>query len=178
MLADEVESDTGAIAVFVALLIPVLLIFTAFAVDISRWYVEMQRLQKTVDAAALAGAPFMPEAITGTDVASDAARKAITQNGFDPGPAVIQVGERPSQLRVTLSSTVSNAFASLIGKPTTLITRSAVGEFSGPAPLWQPVQRPWQRAVGHQLVHQRPSAVECRTQLRQLSAVLVHHGRS
>ena len=134
-------------SVFVALLVPVMLIFTALAVDLSTWYVHMQRLQKTVDAAALAAAPFMPEALSGTDKASMAAKKLITANGMDPATATIQQGARPSQVRVTMSSTVRNAFASLIGLNTTTITRTAVGEFSGPAPMGSPCNvhgnEPW-----------------------------------
>ena len=42
------------------LMLPVLMIFAAIAVDISRWYVELQRLQRAADAGALAAAPFMP----------------------------------------------------------------------------------------------------------------------
>ncbi len=153
---DEVRSgDSGAIAVFVALLIPVLLVFTAFAVDISRWYVEMQRLQKAVDAGSLAAAPFMPESLINNlpnqsgpyDKATGAARELVTKNGFPGIRAEVLQGERPSQVRVTLSSTVDNAFASLIGINTTTITRTALAEFSGPAPLGSPCNvhgnEPW-----------------------------------
>ena len=144
-------SERGAIAVFVALMVPVVLIFTAFAVDVSRWYVEMQRLQKTVDAAALAAAPFMPEKIdkaTKADKASKAAIDLVNRNGYVGSTAVIDdAGLRPTQVRVSLSYVVPNAFASLIGIPSTTITRTAVGEFSGPAPLGSPCNvhgnEPW-----------------------------------
>lgn len=150
--------DDGAVAILVALLLPALLILTAFAVDISRWYVEMQRLQKTVDAAALAAAPFMPETLVdnlenqGTistwDKATAAARDLVTRNGFDGRKAKVENAARPSQVRVTLSSNVTNVFASIIGINTTAISRTAVGEFSGPAPLGSPCNvhgnEPWE----------------------------------
>ena len=62
----RVSHDSGAVAVYVALMLPILLIFTAIAVDISRWYVELQRVQRAADAGALAAAPFMPSNLAST----------------------------------------------------------------------------------------------------------------
>lgn len=135
----ENSQEQGVVAVWVAILAPVLLIVAAFAVDISVWYVELQRLQKTVDAAALAGAPFMPEdlAVAGNP-ATAAAEDHITRNGYDPNDAIIEEGDRTSQIRVTLSSTVDNGLATIIGIPTTTLSRTAVADFTGPAPLGNP----------------------------------------
>jgi Flp pilus assembly protein TadG len=147
--------ERGAIAILVALMLPMLLLLTAFAVDITRWYVEMQRLQRAADAAALAAAPFMPESLQNNlenqpapwDRATAAARDLVTRNGFTGSTARVETGIRPSQVRVTLNSTVNNVFASIIGLNTTGITRSAVAEFSGPAPLGSPCNvhgnEPW-----------------------------------
>ena len=44
----------------------------------------------------------------------------------------------PTQIRVTLESEVPNGFGGLLGVPATVITRTAVGEFNGPAPLGSP----------------------------------------
>jgi Flp pilus assembly protein TadG len=148
------HQERGAVAVIVAILAAVLLGFAAFAVDISRWYVEMQRLQKTVDAAALAAAPYMPEVLTGSDKASTAAKDLVARNGYDPSTATIEQGDRPTQVRVTLSSTVDNGFADVftVINPssdfdTTTLTRTAVADFSGPAPLGSPCNvhgnEPW-----------------------------------
>lgn len=150
--------DGGAIAIIVALVSVVLLGFAAFAVDISRWYVELQRLQKTADAAALAAAPYMPETLSDNappfDKATTAARELIAKNGYDPDQAVIEQGDRPTRVRVTLQTTVDNAFArvfSLINPTsdfnTSTLTRTAVGDFAGPAPLGSPCNvhgnEPW-----------------------------------
>ena len=53
-------SDRGAVAILVAVLVPVLILLTAVAVDIGRWYVEAARVQKAADAAALGGVTYMP----------------------------------------------------------------------------------------------------------------------
>ena len=131
--------DHGFVAIITALLAITLLGLAAIAVDISRWYVEGARLQNAVDAAALAGAPSLPGK---PDEASAAAREFAEKNGFtidgvdvtyEDGP-----GSRPSQLRVTMSSSVSNAFGAALGVPTTRITRTAVAEYAGPAPMGSP----------------------------------------
>lgn len=132
------HAEAGAVAVYVALMVPVLLVFTAFAVDITRWYVELQRLQKTVDAAALAAAPFMPDPLGTGSPAVAAARALVTSNGYTGADALVSPGPRRTAVEVTLSETVDNGIASIFGIPTTTLTRSAVGEFTGPAPLGSP----------------------------------------
>ena len=57
---ERARDDSGLIAVWFAVLVPVLFAFAAFAVDVSRWYVETERMQKAADAAALAGVVYMP----------------------------------------------------------------------------------------------------------------------
>lgn len=130
--------ERGAAAVYAVIMLPVLLVFAALAVDVANWYVELQKLQKTVDAAALAAAPYMPVGINGSDPASLAAQNYITRNGYNAADAVITVGDRPSKVRVTLSSTVTNGLAGLAGLPTTTLTRTSVADFSRPAPLGSP----------------------------------------
>ncbi len=130
--------EAGVVAIYVAILTPVLLIVAAFAVDVSRWYVELQRLQKTVDAAALAAAPFMPDDLGGSSRAVAAARALVVSNGFDPATMVVSQGPRRTAVEVQLSSTVQNGLATAIAIDETTLTRSATGEFTGPAPLGSP----------------------------------------
>lgn len=130
--------DTGAIATLVVLLIPVLLLFTMIAVDVSRWYLELQRLQRAADAAALAGAPFMPDALGPASNAVSAAQAAGQRNGVTIAASDLQQGARSSQLRVTARGSVANSFAGMIGINTTSLARSAVAEFTGPAPMGSP----------------------------------------
>ena len=44
----------------------------------------------------------------------------------------------PTRLQVTVSQTVDNIFASLLGVPKTTITRTAVADYAGPVPLGSP----------------------------------------
>lgn len=131
-------TDAGAIALIVALLAPVLLAFCALAVDVARWYVESERIQKAADAAANAGVVYLPQdfaqaKITALDVAA--------RNGYVPSSTVtitVEPADRPSQLRVTVTSTVANAFAATFGMPRTTVSRTAVSDYSGPVAMGSP----------------------------------------
>jgi Flp pilus assembly protein TadG len=138
-LRRRLSGDEGIVAIWTAMLAVVLFGMAAFAVDIARWYVEGERLQKSVDAAALAGAVYLP----GDGSTADANALALAEkNGWTvDGNLVTFVpgrGARPSQMRVTMSSQVSNAFAGLLGFPTTTVTRTAVAEYAGPVPMGSP----------------------------------------
>jgi len=141
-LLDRVRSgggaDAGAIAIIVAILAPVLLMFAAFAVDVARWYVEGERVQKVADAASLAGVVYMPQDFA---TAKSTALTVASRNGYANGGTItvtVAPGTRPSQLKVTVSSVVKNAFATIMGMPTTTVARTAVADYNGPAPMGSP----------------------------------------
>jgi Flp pilus assembly protein TadG len=137
-LRESTASDSGAVAVMVAILAPVFLMFAAFSVDVARWYVEGERIQKTADAAALAGAVYLPQDMS---AARNAALSVASKNGYAPSSKVtitVEQGSRPSQLKVTISSRITNAFATVAGFDDTTITRVAVSDYNGPAPMGSP----------------------------------------
>ena len=76
------REEAGAILVYVALIIPVLFAAAAISVDVARWYVEVQRVQRAADAAALAAAPFVPGPIAVGSRAYNEAEALIEANGF------------------------------------------------------------------------------------------------
>ncbi len=132
------RDDSGAVAVLVAILFPVLFGIAAFAVDVARWYVEGERVQKVADAAALAGVVYMPQDFT---TAKTTALAVAAKNGYANGGDIqvtVAQGPRPSQLQVTVSNVITNSFAFLIGQPTTLIARTAISDYTGPAPMGSP----------------------------------------
>jgi len=111
----------------------------AFGVDTARWYVEMQRVQSAADAAALAGVPYLPYDMPN---ATAKAKEVAKRNGFDDAAANVEVvvtkGTLGSQLKVTISSTIENQFGQMIGVPLKRVTRSAVADYKGPAPMGSP----------------------------------------
>ena len=110
----------------------------ALGVDTARWYVESEQLQKAADAASLAGVVYMPGDLARARVAALATAE---RNGFaNSGTTTVTVAEgpQPSQLVVTISSRVSNAFAASFGSPTTTLSRAATADYTAPAPMGSP----------------------------------------
>ncbi|SEC43188.1 Putative Flp pilus-assembly TadE/G-like [Nocardioides exalbidus] len=133
------RDEAGAVAILIAMFFAfIALPVGALAVDMSRIYVELQRLQAAADAAATAGVTYMPDDF---DSAKARALAIAEDNGFpNSGTSSVSVvmGDKPTQLKVTVSSTVSNAFAKGIGVPNSTVSRYAVADFNGPAPMGSP----------------------------------------
>jgi Flp pilus assembly protein TadG len=131
--------EAGYAAVLVALLVATIFLpLTALAVDVSRWYVEIQRVQAAADAAATAGVTYLPADF---DSAEDTAISVSARNGYPNSgqtAVVVEVGEKPTQLKVTVSSRISNSFAGYFNQGFTNISRSAVADYNGPAPMGSP----------------------------------------
>ncbi|CAA9379827.1 MAG: hypothetical protein AVDCRST_MAG47-2064 [uncultured Nocardioidaceae bacterium] len=143
-LRDRVRSrrrdEAGYVTVVISILIPALFIgLAATAVDTSRWYLEGERIQKAADAAAMAGVPYLPQDMTN---ARTRALEVAKRNGYDDASpdvtVTVEQGDRTTQLRVTISSSIANQFGQIIGVSSTSITRTAVADFTGPAPMGSP----------------------------------------
>lgn len=129
----------GYVAILAAVFTAALMMpLCAVSVDVSVWYVEVQRVQNAADAAATAGVTYLPD-----DFAS-AKATAITvagRNGYpNSGSSTVSVsiGDKPTQLVVTIDSTIKNAFGSAIGINTETIERSATADFNGPVLMGSP----------------------------------------
>ncbi|MDP4015079.1 MAG: TadE/TadG family type IV pilus assembly protein [Candidatus Nanopelagicales bacterium] len=140
------DSD-GVVAVWFALLVVVLFGMAAIAVDFSRWYVESERLQKTADAAALAGAASLPgDPPTADRIGRDIARANLPALNGGSATYSSQLGRRPTQLKVTITRRFDNFFAGLLGLTETTVTRDATAEYAGPLPMGSPCN-----VLGHKL---------------------------
>src|SRR5690606_10178125 len=119
----SVRDEVGATAVVVALFFSfIALPLSAVGIDLARLYVEIQRVQAAADAAATAGVTFMPD-----DFAAARARaiEVAEDNGYPnsgTSTVAVSVGERPTQLKVTVSSTVDNVFAKTFGVSTSTMS--------------------------------------------------------
>ncbi|WP_372736240.1 pilus assembly protein TadG-related protein [Nocardioides sp.] len=129
----------GYAALMVAMLAAVVLLpVTAMAVDVARWYVELERVQTAADAAATAGVTYMPDDFAS---AKATAIEVAGRNGYPNSgnsTVVVEQTTKPSQIKVTVSMTVGNAFGASFGSPFTTVSRSAVADFNGPAPMGSP----------------------------------------
>jgi Flp pilus assembly protein TadG len=133
------RAEDGYVAIVAALLISsVLMAVAAIGVDVARWYVEAERVQTAADAAAMAGVIFLPDNLPR---ATETARRSAALNGYEHlGNATVTVefGERRSQLRVTVTTEVDNQFGAAVGVDTATISRSAVADYTSPAPMGSP----------------------------------------
>jgi hypothetical protein len=133
------RDEHGAVAVIVAVFMSGLFFaLAAISVDVARWYMEVERVQKAADAGALAGVTHLPQDLA---AARATARDVSGRNGYpDSGSTSVaaEAGTRPSQLKVAVSSTISNTFGSMFGVDTIDITRTAVADYNGPAPMGSP----------------------------------------
>jgi Flp pilus assembly protein TadG len=132
-------SEAGYAAVMVAVVVPTIGIgCAAVAVDTGMWYVEIQQVQKAADAAALAGVPYLPQDLPSARARAleVAARNGYGNNGNNT--VTVSLGEKATQLRVEIRSTITNTFGTVIGVPTQTITRGATADYQGPAPMGSP----------------------------------------
>ena len=139
MARRRVKSQVGAAAVLVASFVAALALpLAAISVDVARWYVELERVQAAADAAATAGVTYMPDDF---EKARQRAIEIAEDNGFPNTGAssvTVTVGEKPTQLEVTVASKVGNGFGAAIGVVDTVLARTAVADYNGPAPMGSP----------------------------------------
>lgn len=133
-------SEGGYAAIMVAIVVPTIGIgCAAVAVDTGVWYVEQQMAQKAADAAALAGVPYLPQNFDG---AEDRALEVAARNGYNNDRTTnfvdVSLGEKATQLKVTVREIVKNTFGAAIGVPTTTISKSGTADYQGPAPMGSP----------------------------------------
>ncbi|MGE0878565.1 MAG: pilus assembly protein TadG-related protein [Acidimicrobiia bacterium] len=132
------HDDDGYVLVMAALLLVPLLLFAAFAVDVGAWYTQGNKIQRAADAAALAGAVWMPDFTQASSVALATAAK----NGFPTGgqftvtPATVP--GNPHALKVSIRDSKAQQVFSQLVMANETIARSAIAEYSPAIPLGSP----------------------------------------
>jgi hypothetical protein len=144
---DDQVLSRGQIIVLFALSLTVLIGIMGLAIDVSYAWVNEMRLQKTADAAALAGAVYLPDDATGATNASLAEAK---QNGYvnatgsingSPNIAISAARNEPNhqQMDVTISAPVPTFFLRLFGIQYLTPSRSAHAQYNLPLPMGSPL---------------------------------------
>jgi hypothetical protein len=80
-IAELTPREDGGILVFAAMLMPVVLLFLALAVDVGNWWVHKRHLQLQVDAAALAGGALLGDCFNDPVTANTAIQNEATRFG-------------------------------------------------------------------------------------------------
>jgi Flp pilus assembly protein TadG len=136
------EEEQGFFLVFFSIMLVLLLGVAGLAVDFSNWTYQGQQQQKAADAAALAGAVFLPDDVaTAVSTAADVAKKNGYTNGVNNTDVVITQGTRANQLKVTITRKIKNVFAQAIGFTEKTVRRSATGEYQKPIAMGSPTSQ-------------------------------------
>jgi putative Flp pilus-assembly TadE/G-like protein len=134
------REQRGQTLVIVALMLVPLLGFTGLVADVAWYEVNLMRIQRAADAAALAGVVYLPGDITG---ARSAAYQESTKNGYATGIGGVNVTANPEALNnrilgVSVSAPVRSWFARLFGVTQFNARRTARAEFVLPVPMGSP----------------------------------------
>ena len=135
--------ETGQVLVIFAGAILALLGIVAIVVDVSWYWANSLKVQRTADAAALAGAIYLPGSTTN---AYAYAKIEATKNGYTTGSGVtvtpiqdtLNGGTDPRQLDVTVSAPVPTFFMRVFGLTTITATRTAKAIYVQPVPMGSP----------------------------------------
>ncbi len=139
--AEKSRRERGVVVVWFALMLIVLLGFAGFAVDLSNWWFQAERLQRAADSGAHAGVVFLPADLP---KATTTARNEVAKNGYTTtggganASIVVSQEPNPNRLRVKLTTEVPSYFVGLLGVDSVQLTREAVAEYVAPVPMGSP----------------------------------------
>jgi Flp pilus assembly protein TadG len=133
------RDERGFFMVWFAMMFVTLLGFAGLALEFNRWESLGVRVQKAADAAALAGAVFLPDYLA---TAQTTAKATSSKNGFTHGSNGVTVtaveGNLPNRLKVTIAVPTKNPWGAIVGYGDSTIVRSAVAEYQLPQNLGSP----------------------------------------
>lgn len=120
------EREGGFVAVTTALMMVVLLLSVALAVDVAVWYARAAQLQRTADAAALAAVTKLPDMVK----AQASANELANQNRVGQYKITMStIPNAPRALKVVATDPSVPAFFGKIIRKDTAISRSAIAEY-------------------------------------------------
>lgn len=119
-----INSQKGTAALLTAIMMTVILGFCAMVVDIGRVSMEKNKLQNTVDAAALAAAQDLPD----TAAASLTVNDYLNKNGYGSITASINFTRSDRRISVTGIKNIDYTFARVLGLNNTDVKSAATAE--------------------------------------------------
>ena len=136
------DGEHGFALVWFALVLTALMAMAGAAVDLWDWWYNGNQQQRAADAAALGGAPFLPE---DPSSARATAVSVAGANGIDPSELLIELRSddptlEANQIRVTVERNVPTRFMKLVGVGSADVSRDAVAEFTSRLPMGSPEQ--------------------------------------
>lgn len=125
------REERGAMAVVIALLLPVIVGCAGLSIDVGSWYLTRAQLQNAADAAALAGAGDLPG--SPSSAATDAQTLAAKNVSGATVTTVTPYNGDSTQIQVTVSKRASASFASVLGISEPTVTATAVAQSTSSA---------------------------------------------
>jgi Flp pilus assembly protein TadG len=130
----RLHGQRGSVIIWFALLLPVLLGFTGFAIDVARFYLTRVELQNAAEAAALAGARKFAETTDSSEAkieANTVAKKNYANGGLIPDtyvtPTVAYGTGYPYAIKVTIALSGMNLiFGPFVGMNSSDVQASAI----------------------------------------------------
>lgn len=134
------RDERGQSFIMVALMLTALLGFVGIVIDIGWYEVNLIRVQRAADAAALAGVVYLPGNVNG---GRTAARDEAAKNGFIHNGTTVNVLADPDLINTKIMNTsvtapVRTYFAQLFGVSSFTASRRARAEFILPVPMGSP----------------------------------------
>lgn len=123
-LRTRCRAESGAVVVWVVLMLPVVLGMLAFAVDVGVWYWQQQQEQSAADAAALAAARDLPG--SPSSAATDAQSYVSRNISGATMASITPYSGDSATIKVTVSKPGPLFFASILGISSPTITATAV----------------------------------------------------
>lgn len=137
------QGERGVAMVMTGLVLVPLMMFAAFGVDLASWYSQISYLQKSADAAALAGTVWMPDLTKATAEAKASLRENgivdKDEGGTDDIDVEVLRGSRATSLRVVLTDNSATRYFSQVFAGNQTLSRSAEAEYNLPIPLGSPL---------------------------------------
>ena len=134
------RSRRGQVLVIFSGIFVVLLLMSALVIDLAWLWNNSLRIQRTADAAALAGVVYLPNDVPN---AVTFARREAKRNGYDYVATGISVtptqdSSNTRRLNVKVTAPVQTFFLGLIGMNQVVISRTAHAEYVLPVPMGSP----------------------------------------
>ena len=138
-LAQRRSASRGQVVVIFAGAMLLFAMLSAAVIDLSWYWTNNLRMQRAADAAALAGAVWLPGDVPKAYLK---AREEATKNGFDAATGFtvtpLQDTTNPRRLHVSITGPIGTYFARIVGINSFAARRDARAEFSLPVPMGSP----------------------------------------
>ena len=134
------RTERGIALIMTSIVLIPLMFFAAFGVDLASWYARISEIQRAADAAALAGAVWMPNFGKAQTEAQDSLRSNGIVHLQDDMVVVIERGATPTSLRVSVTDTnATRFFSDVVMDGPASFTRHAEAQYNLPLPLGSPL---------------------------------------